>query len=211
MPVALNIKDDIKRATRRLTDIEKRQIPFATSGAINDTLFDVRKQIVGVTAPRAFKIRNRRFFGVAFRVENAKRVKLKGAVFDRLGRAEWGMTGRGGTKKRRGSTIDGPTKSIKGKGVSSGKIPKRLTPSQLLKNPKGRRKAFATTFASGQKAIVRRTTKKRLPLEVLYLGEKSALIGKEFDFSKDATKVAKRVMPRHFAKRLRQALRTARP
>ena len=65
MPVSLNIKDDIKRATRRLNDIEKRQIPFATRGAINDTLFDIRKQIVGVTAPRAFTFRNRRVCGRA--------------------------------------------------------------------------------------------------------------------------------------------------
>lgn len=33
---------DTKQLTRRLSDIEKRQLPFATAGALNDAMFDVR-------------------------------------------------------------------------------------------------------------------------------------------------------------------------
>ena len=209
MPVALNIKDDIKRATRRLTDIEKRQIPFATAGAINDTLFDIRKQIVDVTAPRAFEVRNRRFFGVAFRVEKAKKTKLKGAVFDRLGRASLGLHARGGVKRPRGQHIAIPGRDIENKRTVGGAIRKALRPRQVLSKA-GRRQAFKIKFQSGQEAIVRRKGKKRTPIQVLYLLERSVRIRKSFRFHEDATKVARRVLPGHFRKRLRQALKTAR-
>ena len=209
MPVALNIRDDIKRITRRLTDIEKRQVPFATAGAINDTLFDVRKQIVGVTAPRAFEVRNRRFFGVAFRVEKAKKAKLSGAVFDRLGRASLGLHARGGVKRPRGQHIAIPGRDIEDKRTAGGAIRKALRPRQVL-GKAGRRAAFKIKFRSGQEAIVRRKGKKASPLQVLWLLERSAVIPRRFRFHEDATKVAKRVMQRHFDKRLKQALRTAR-
>ena len=209
MVVSLNIKDDIKRATRRLNDIEKRQIPFATAGAINDTLFDIRKQIVGVTAPRAFDVRNRRFFGVAFRVDKATKRNLRGAVFDRLGRASLALHARGGTKTPRGKHIAIPSREIEDKRTKGGAIKKALRPRQVLSKA-GRRQAFKIKFQSGQEAIVRRKGKKRSPLQVLYLLERSARIRKSFRFHEDATKVARRVLPGHFRKRLRQALRTAR-
>ena len=209
MPVALNIRDDIARATRHLTVIERKQIPFALSGAINDTLFDVRKQIVGVTARNAFTVRNKRFLGVAIRVEKAKKTKLNGAVFDRLGRASLGLHARGGIKRARGQHVAIPTKAVEAKRTASGKIPKRLTPRTVLSKA-GRRAAFKIKFRSGQEAIVRRKGKKATPLEVLYLLERSVRIRKQFRFIEDAEKVAKRVLPGHFRTRLRKALRTAR-
>ena len=209
MPVALNIRDDIKRATRRLTDIEKRQVPFATKNAINDTIKDVRKQIVGVTAPRAFEVRNRRFFGVAIRMQFATKQKLTGAVFDRLGRASLGLHARGGTKRPRGQHIAIPGRDIENKRTVGGAIRKALRPRQVLAKT-GRRQAFKIKFRSGQEAIVRRRGKRATPLQVLWLLERSARIPRRFRFHEDATKVAKRVMPGHFRKRLRQALRTAR-
>ena len=209
MPVALNIRDDIKRATRRLTDIEKRQVPFATKNAINDTIKDVRKQIVGVTAPRAFEVRNRRFFGVAIRMQFATKQKLTGAVFDRLGRASLGLHARGGTKRPRGQHIAIPGRDIENKRTVGGAIRKALRPRQVLAKA-GRRQAFKIKFRSGQEAIVRRRGKRATPLQVLWLLERSARIPRRFRFHEDATKVAKRVLPGHFRKRLRQALRTAR-
>ncbi len=84
--LSLNITSNIDQVQRRLTDIERRQIPFAAAGAINDTLFDIRKQIAGVTGPRAFDIRNRRFLNAALRVKKATKHNLTGEVFDQLGR-----------------------------------------------------------------------------------------------------------------------------
>ena len=38
-----NIKGDLKPLIRSLNNIQKKQIPFAVSRAINDTLFDIQK------------------------------------------------------------------------------------------------------------------------------------------------------------------------
>jgi len=41
----LNIKADTKAINKRLTSLEKKQIPFATSKAINKTAFQTRRQL----------------------------------------------------------------------------------------------------------------------------------------------------------------------
>jgi len=41
----LNIKTDIKPINKKLTSLQKKQIPFATSVAINKTAFQTRKQL----------------------------------------------------------------------------------------------------------------------------------------------------------------------
>ncbi len=210
MVVSLNIKDDIKRATRRLNDIEKRQIPQATKNTVNDTIKDIRRQIVGVTAPRAFTIRNKRFITSQMRMEFAKdKRNVRAALFDAKGRGQLEKHARGGTKTPRGKHIAIPSREIEGKRTKSGKIPKKLKPRTVLSKA-GRRQAFRIKFQSGQEAIVRRKGKKRSPLQVLYLLERRARIRKAFRFHEDATKVARRVLPGHFRRRLRQALRTAR-
>ncbi len=210
MPVELSIRDNIAQVQKRLTNIERKQIPFATAGAINDTLFDIRKQIVGTTGPRSFDIRNRRFLNAAIRVRKASKRHLTGEVYDHLGRGQLQRHAKGGIKRPRGRHIAIPGRDIEGKrSGSTGKIPKRLTPRTVL-NKAGRRRAFITTFKSGQRAIVRRKGKKQLPLQILYLLERQTRIRKSFRFHEDATKVARRVFQRHFNRRLRQALRTAR-
>ena len=41
----INIKADIKPLNKRLTSVQKKQIPFATANAINQTAFQTRKQL----------------------------------------------------------------------------------------------------------------------------------------------------------------------
>jgi len=43
--ITINIQDDIKEATRWLSDIQKKQIPFATSVAINKTMREVHSEL----------------------------------------------------------------------------------------------------------------------------------------------------------------------
>lgn len=47
--IELNVKADIKEATRWLNDIQRKQIPFATSVAINNTAKDVQDALAGET------------------------------------------------------------------------------------------------------------------------------------------------------------------
>ncbi len=209
MPVELSIRDNIAQVQKRLTNIERKQIPFATAGAINDTLFDVRKRIVGVTGPRSFDIRNRRFLNAALRVKKATKRNLTGEVFDHLGRGQLQRHATGGIKTPRGRHLAIPGRDIEGKRTRGGAIRKALRPRQVLSKA-GRRQAFTTTFKSGKEAIVRRRTKKRLPLQVLYLLERRTRIRKTFPFHRDAERVTRARFQRHFNRRLRQALRTAR-
>ncbi len=207
--LSLNVTSNIDQVIRRLDNIEKQQVPFAISGAINDVLFDVRKQIVGVTGPRSFDIRNRRFLNAALRVRKATKRNLTGEVFDTLGRGQLERHASGGIKRPRGQHIAIPGRDIEGKRTRGGAIRKALRPRNVLSKA-GRRQAFTTTFKSGQRAIVRRRTKKRLPLQVLYLLERNVRIRRTFPFHRDAERVAQRNFRRHFDRRLRQALRTAR-
>ncbi len=211
MVISISIRDDIARATKRLTGIQKKQIPIATASAINSTLFEARKHVVERTAPAAFEVRNKGFMTAALRVETASKSRLTGALFDHLGRASLALHARGGTKRPRGGRLAIPAKFVAGERTKTGKIPKRLKPAQLLTAPGPRgRKAFVATFQNGQQAIVRRKTKKRSPLDVLYLFERSARIRKTFRFFEDAAKVSRRSLPRQFSTAFRRAMATAR-
>ena len=209
MVVSLNIRDNIDQAIRRLNAIEKRQVPFATAGALNDTIKDVRKRIVEVTAPRAFTIRNLRFISSQLRMEFVTKRKLAAAIFDAKGRGQLELHARGGIKRPRGRHLAIPTEAVEAKRTASGRIPKRLTPRTVLAKA-ARRRAFIVTFKGGQQAIVRRIGKGRLPLEVLHLLERRARIPRSFRFFEDAKQVTKARFKRHFERRLRQALKTAR-
>ena len=41
----ISVKHDLKQLQRRLTDIEKKQIPFATTVALNDVAFGLRTHL----------------------------------------------------------------------------------------------------------------------------------------------------------------------
>ena len=201
--VTLRLDSNIKQFSRTLRDIERKQLPFATSKALNDTAFDVRKQIVDRTFPRDFKQRNKRFISAALRVSKSTKKKLIASVSDRLGREYLQRHTTGGIKRPRGRNIAVPA------GVrirSQGGVTKANRPRQLLNKPK----VFITKGRSGQKVIMRRRTKKRTPAEVLYVLEPTARIRKTFRFYEDAQRVVAARFGLNFAKAWRKALATAR-
>jgi len=198
----LNIASNIKQFERRLNDIEKRQLPFATAQALTATAFDVRKQIVERTFPEAFEVKNKRFIGAAMRVKKATKQTLVASVFDRLGRAQLKKHTTGGIKTPRGNNIAIPGRALK-RGKSGG-ITKANRPRQLL----DKANVVKLRSKSGQDMIARRNKKGRL--EVLYILEPSANIKKSFRFYEDARTVVKKNMPTNFKKSWRRALATAR-
>tara|TARA_R110002012_G_scaffold318471_1_gene536953 strand:- start:42 stop:671 length:630 start_codon:yes stop_codon:yes gene_type:complete len=73
-----NIKGDLKPLTRSLTDIQKKQIPFAVSRAINDTLFDIQK---AEKAQMPKKLDNPTPYTLkAFKINKAKKKQLVGDI-----------------------------------------------------------------------------------------------------------------------------------
>lgn len=75
----LNIKNNIKDVTKDFTKMQKKQIPFATSIAINNTLFGLRKEMSKqldkkLDRPTPFTKRG-------FLVDKSKKTKLVGTLF----------------------------------------------------------------------------------------------------------------------------------
>ena len=59
------VTSNVNEVAGWLTNVQRKQLPFATAGALTDTAFDVRKHVVEKTFPRDFGLRNKRFAGVA--------------------------------------------------------------------------------------------------------------------------------------------------
>tara|TARA_R100001443_G_scaffold21181_1_gene33421 strand:- start:43 stop:666 length:624 start_codon:yes stop_codon:yes gene_type:complete len=75
----ISVKNNIKEATRGLSKIHREQVPFATSNAINMTLFQLRKEMGKQTTKHLD--RPTPFTQKGFLVETAKKTTLKGMLF----------------------------------------------------------------------------------------------------------------------------------
>ena len=75
----ISIKNNIKEATRGLSKTHKEQIPFATSNAINMTLFQLRKEMMKQTTKHLDRPTPTTQKG--FVVGRAKKTTLKGVLF----------------------------------------------------------------------------------------------------------------------------------
>lgn len=184
------------KTVRRQMRRHRRQVPFAMSQAINDTAFDVRHHIVNVVYPRSFEVRNRRFAGVAFRVDRSSKRKLVARVFDRLGRAFLPLQQSGGVKTPYSSTF--LAVPVQAKRTATGK-----SNTQRLKN------TFVHDFGKGP-AIWQRRGRGGRRLKLLYVLERDVDVDAAFPFEREGRKVVDQVFPGHFAKRWRRALKTAR-
>lgn len=200
----ISVKSNISTVAKALDAFGKRQIPFATSLALNDAAFAVRKEIVERTFPDSFTMRNKRFPGAMFRVGKASKRNLVATVSDVLGRDYMTRQAEGGTKLPRGKHIAIPSRQIKRTGT--GKVPAAKQPRNVLSG-----KGYRTQLRSGQPVIaenVGRGAAKRQ--RVLYLLEQRAHIPKRFPFYERGRKVAQSSFARAFNKRFAQAKRTAR-
>lgn len=184
---------DIKKFGRKVKNLA-RQIPFATSLAINDTAFDIRHDSVDLFN-RSFSIRNKRFAATALRVQRSNKRSLTARVYDRLGRDWLQRQAKGGVKKARGRSLLIPiTAKRTGRGT---------------KNPRSFKNSFIATI-NGKSAIWQRYGRKGSSLRMLFLLKPSVTVSKGFDFYKNAARVAKRSMPSNYAKAWRRAVSTAR-
>jgi len=201
--LSLNVGSNINQVAGWLTNVQRKQLPFATAGALTATAFDVRKHVVEKTFPRDFDLRNKRFAGAVLRVEKANKRKLRAAVYDRLGREYLETQARGGIKRPTGQWISIPTQHIKR--TAAGKIGKAKRPRNIVNKP--------NVFFRHQGPtpdIVRMPRGKGKSLEVLYQLVPLARIPKRLRFYEDAAKVVQRRMVPNFKKSFERALRTAR-
>jgi len=108
----INVKDNIKSVVKRLDRDAKKQIPFATAAAINNTAFSIRKAVQAqlprhLDRPTPYTIR-----GV--RVDKAKKTLLEGSVFfiPRVAEYMWYQV-EGGSRRASKKWIAVPTDNVK--------------------------------------------------------------------------------------------------
>jgi len=205
--MSLNVGSNIGEVAGWLNTVQRKQLPFATAGALTSTAFDVRKHAVEKTFPRDFDIHNKRFPSAALRVEKATKRKLRAAVYDRLALDYLVRLSEGGMKVAHdGQHVAIPVRELGGRRGARG-MPKSLRPKAVLAK---KRTFINQTRKTGQLMILRRKTKKQRPLEGLYILEKQANVPKQLGFYEDAAKVVQRRLVPNFRQSFDRAMRTAR-
>lgn len=196
----LIVKDNIKDVTRSLTRVQRRQIPFATVGALNSTAFAAQREIKR-QLPRKFILRNR-WTESGVQVRKANKRNMTATVLMGRGREYMARQEEGGIKRPHGQHLAVPSAVRRSKRQ---KITKAKRPSAVLAKPR----TFKATIG-GQPGIYQRRGRKRGPLKLLYALERQVRIRPRFGFKKTAGGVAKNTFNRHFRVSLERGLRTAR-
>lgn len=197
----LGVQVDTKGVLKFLEVVHKKQVPFATSNALNATIFKVRKRIVGPTWNAAFDTKNGRFPSTLFKVRKASKRRLSASLFDRLGRASLDLHTTGGVKRPKGGSLAIPTSNIKRS--ATGKISKG-------KRPQGLKNSFVANLNGRGRAVWQRYGRKGSKIRMMYDLERSARISKRFRFYEDAEKVALKEYPKEWEKSFIKAVRSAR-
>ncbi len=192
--VNIDVSSDIDEAISSVGDFFRSQIPYATSVALNNSIFDVRTEIVDTTWPKAFKVRNPRIASLLFNVKplSTKRTlmtmltqnqSLRGGSRDWIENQAHGGTKRGHT----GGRVAIPANAEKMR-TPTGRIRASLKPTRL----KGTKGVFS--IQSGAKTLVMKRTSKHI-VKVMYAIVPQADIRKRFRFDEDTISTAIRVFP----------------
>lgn len=208
----INVTSNASTVAKALDAFGKNQMPFAMSQSLNDAAFAVRKDTIERGWPSDITMRNRTFMSamlMPIRGENrATKRKLKAIVQNHPSgprhRDYLQRLAVGGQKLPRGNNLAIPGRDMRLR--VRGGVTKANRPRNLL----GRKNVFRVKLKSGQDAIVRRASKQRYPLQMLYILEPSGFVRKQFDFYDDANQTARRVMAKSFDKRFKAAKRSAR-
>jgi hypothetical protein len=197
--VAISIQSDVDKVAKKLRKDLQRQIPFATSRAINDVAFDARKAESAAT--KRYFDRPTPWIQKGFRVKKSNKRNLMAKLFippDRWDRAmklevEGGVSGKS-------HAIPINARRNRYGGLSRTQIKNQI-------NAKG---AFVKEI-NGRLGVWKmqgRGKNKRLRLQVMF--DKGLTYAPRFPFGKATDKAVRLRFPRTFDKRLRDALRTAR-
>ncbi|MEM7617161.1 MAG: hypothetical protein AAF195_02130 [Pseudomonadota bacterium] len=190
------VKDNIKEFTKKLDFIQKRQIPFATSRALNDTAITVQnaivnKVIVTFNNRKKWWVKGNRRTGIRVDFSNKKRMPLKSSVYTKAYFAE--LQEKGGTK----SPVNGSKLA-----VPTNKAPKSLRRSDGVKRALQQKAVFVD-----KRGVMRRMAKGKL--KPLFTFTNIAQVKPRFGFTKSAINTTNRWFPRYFNKRLKQAIASA--
>jgi len=195
----INVKSDIDKLKKKLTNIQHKQIPFAASQAINDTAVDAQKALK-VQAPKKLDRPTRSTIN-SFRVKRSTKRNLTGEVF--ILPWAWAYLKyqiEGGTRRASGQGTGVPVNARLNK---FGNIPARK--KGLVK----KKSQFIATIR-GIAGVWERTGRGGKTLKLVTAFEKSVQYSKRFAFKKIVGGVVKNKFNKHMNRRLQSALATAR-
>jgi hypothetical protein len=199
--VELNISSNVREIEKELGIFYRKQIPFATAKAINETLFDVRQQLVAGTVKHID--RPTPFTKRGFQVQKAKKSTLAGAVFVPPNRLDYmSPLVHGGTKENVNEPVN--VKLNKYGNISKAQVKQwKSNPQRFFFGvPKGMSGENAAgvweRYAKGTR--IRQVTKRNRRREVR----------RQYPFYEIAQKEAIRVFDYNLGVALRRAINTAR-
>jgi hypothetical protein len=200
-----NIKSNIKEFNKQLLSFEKKQLPFAASKAINDTLKEGRVAIIKHLKSKQKKKSawwNNKATGINIKYSNKK--KLLGIIYTKIW---WGkLQEDGGIKTPKGEHILVPTARTPKYARKAGGHVKLLNDPKILRH----RGSPIIKLKSGKEGVFKRRGKKRYPIDMVYSAPKKARIDKPIlHFWAIMDKVFKRRFRKNFIKNLNHALKTA--
>lgn len=214
----MKVDFDLAPFRQEVSKFVKKQIPFATSLAVNRTA-EKAKQALRTSVSRTFTERSKFVRNGIKRTRATKRDPTSAVGsqddFMRL-QAVGGIKKKGGGKGGRirkggpggGSFMAIPVIGGPARKTIAAKTTPRKWPSRLGATSK--KKPFIVTFKSGKRALVRRKKKARLPLEVIYFFHRSVKIPKRWNFLDIVEASVRENWAREAVKALEEALKTGR-
>jgi hypothetical protein len=197
MSVKISVKADLKQVTGFLSRTVRKQVPFATKNALDQTAFEARKElrkqvVKKIDRPKPFTVNS-------FMVEKSKKTNLKAAVFikDRV----WDYFKyqvHGGTRRPSARLLPIPVNS----------------PLDRFGNIKGRKRGPRTKkqFVANIRGTVgvweRYNNNQRIRLIIFY--GRTATYDRLFQYHRITQAIVKAKFVINFNKHLRRALLTAR-
>ena len=110
--IEIDVSLDVKKVTKGLNDLQRKQIPFATKKAIDTTLFGLREEeqdiaILQLDRPTPWTLRG-------FRVQKATKQNLRGELYITADRWKYmKFQIKGGTRTPTGRAIPIPTARLR--------------------------------------------------------------------------------------------------
>jgi hypothetical protein len=208
----LNVKSNAKAFIRQLSDVERKQVPFALARALTWTVQECQKAEQD-RIPKTFNVTKKWWMKrqpTGIKIHPAKKGgPLAAEVFTKAYFA-W-LQEEGGQKipyKGKGLLI--PSTNVPKYGRKAGGAKRVLAGKRVLRRGGKSSGSVIFTMQSGKRGAFRRKGKRKYPIELLYTYKSIATIAARFGFRDLAYKVAVNVFEKKFSQSLAQALRTAR-
>lgn len=197
------IKVDTRKFNRHLTDIARRQIPFASAKTLTMTAKDAQKslqvEIAAVMTLRTPEVNKGVIVTPARKADGIHRMQSI------VGHRSWYMAQQMGkrivTRKPRSGKYEYIPRGVRK--TKTGKISRNYK----IKNVFKLKGTYITKPKNGRAAIFKRVNGRPV---LLYSAIKKQTITPKMDMFETSGRVAKKQMPRNFIKAMRSAMRTAR-